>query len=1045
MQINEAVLEQSAIEKLQAVGWQYVHGKTILEGLYNPWRERTSAVIFEPILRQAVERLNPQLPMLAVDQVLSKVRQIEGRDLLEKNQTVYDFLRNGVPVVYQQNGEQKHDVALLLDFQAVENNHFLLVNQLDIQGSKGKRIPDLIGYVNGLPLMVCELKNPLNIEADLTMAWRQLQTYKEEIADLFIFNQLLVISDGITARIGSLSAPFERFTPWRVVDEKQNSLRIPFEQELDAVINGVLLPEVLLDYVQNFVVFESNEKGKIIKKSAAYHQYYGVNEALDCTLIASGEQGDRKIGVMWHTQGSGKSLSMLFYAGKLLAQKALKNPTIVVVTDRNDLDGQLYQTFCAGFAVLKQTPVQADGREALRQALNSREAGGVIFTTIQKFGLLDGEDRHPVLNIRENIIVISDEAHRSQYGFSQKLNAKGEYRTGYAQYLRHALPNASFIGFTGTPIEAEDKDTQAVFGRYVSIYDFEDAVIDGATVPIFYEARQISLGESHEFDEVVREAEQIDENEQGYKFRIYEELVGNDQRLERLAADFVYHFEQRLAVVDGKVMIVAMSRAIAVKLFEKITALRPDWASDEVTQGAIKIVMTSSANDEQSWQRHNQDKKTLERRFKDPDDPLKIVIVRDMWLTGFDAPCCHTMYIDKPMKGHNLMQAIARVNRVFHNKSRENGGLIVDYIGLTEELKEAKRQYTNAGGKGSDVKHDVEAVFAKLREHISIIRGQFATPVQGRAVEISGILQLSDPNALLNGILQAANHILALDQHNPEGKTPRKNAFLETVRLAKKGLSLCGALPETEPYKAELAFYDAVRATIVKNSTTKESTTGKSDKQLKLTEWLNRAITSDGVVDLFDLLHKDRPNISLLSDEFLSTVKQSAIPNLWLSAVEKYLKAEIRERSIANLATQKTFEQRLKEAMNRYHNQQLSVIEILEELVQLAKDFQQKQAQGEMLGLSQTELAFYDALAQNESAVNLLGDVVLVQLAKELTDLIRRSVTIDWQYKDAVRARMRIFIQRLLRQYKYPPDLQREAIEFVIQQAEVIGEEWNKQ
>ncbi len=1047
MQINETVLEQTAIEKFQSVGWRYVYGKTILEGLENPWRARTSAVIFESVLREAVEKFNPHLPELAVDQVLSKVRQVEGRDLLEKNQLAYGYLRNGVPVVYQQNGDQKHDVAQLVDFQAVENNDFLLVNQLDIQGTKGKRIPDLIGYVNGLPLMVCELKNPLNIEADLTMAWRQLQTYKEEISDLFIFNQLLVISDGVTARIGSLSASFERFTPWRVVDEKQKSLRIPFEQELDAVLNGVLLPECFLDYVQNFIVFESNEKGKIIKKSAAYHQYYGVNEALDCTLVASSEQGDRKIGVMWHTQGSGKSLSMLFYAGKLLAQKALKNPTIVVVTDRNDLDGQLYQTFCGGYALLKQTPMQADGRDDLRQALNARQAGGVIFTTIQKFGLLENEDKHPVLNSRDNIIVISDEAHRSQYGFSQKLNQKGEYRTGYAQYLRHALPNASFIGFTGTPIEAEDKDTQAVFGRYVSIYDFEDAVIDGATVPIFYEARQIRLGESEEFDNVVRESELDEadvENEKSYKFRIYEKLVGNEQRLERLAEDFVYHFEQRIAVTDGKAMIVAISRAVAVKLFEKITALRPEWAADDVHQGAIKIVMTSSVNDPESWQKHNQDKKTLERRFKDPDDPLKIVIVRDMWLTGFDAPCCHTMYIDKPMKGHNLMQAIARVNRVFHNKSRENGGLIVDYIGLTEELKAAKQQYTNAGGKGSDVKQDVEAVFAKMREHISIIRGQFATPMQGSAVDISQILQLTDPNALLNGILRAANHILALDEATKANKTERKQAFLQAIRLAKKGLSLCGAMPETEPYKPELAFYDAVRATIIKNSTTREPATGQQDKQLKLTQWLNRAVTSEGVVDLFELLHQERPNISLLSDEFLTTVKHSEVPNLWLSAVEKYLKAEIRERSTANLATKKTFEERLKEAMNRYHNQQLSVIEILQELVELAKDFHQQQARGEALGLSQAELAFYDALAQNQSAVELMGDLVLVRLAKELTERLRKSVTIDWQYKEAVRAKMRIFIKRLLQSYKYPPDLQPEAIEFVLKQAEVIGEEWSQ-
>lgn len=1048
MRINEAAIESAALATMQANGWQYIHGAKIFVGKEHEWRERSAEVLFVPVLRAAVARLNPALPQSAVDDVVARLRRIEGRDLLEKNQIAYDYVRNGVPVVYQHKGEQKHDTAMLVDFRQPGNNDFMVVNQLEIQGTKGRRIPDVIGYVNGLPLMVCELKNPLDVNADLTMAWRQLQTYKDEISDLFVFNQLLIVSDGITARIGSLSADFARFTPWRVVNEKEKSARVVFENELDAVLNGVLTRSDFLDYVQNFIVFESNEKGNIIKKSAAYHQFYGVNEAVQCTIQASSETGDRKIGVMWHTQGSGKSLSMLFYTGKLLAQPALKNPTIVVVTDRNDLDGQLFATFAGGEALIKQQPIQADGRDDLRAALDSRESGGIVFTTIQKFGLQEGELTHPVLNSRRNIIVMSDEAHRSQYGFNQSLNQKGEYRTGYAQHLRHALPNASFIGFTGTPIEADDKDTQAVFGRYVSIYDFEDAVKDGATVPIFYEARQISLVQSKEFDNVVKEMAEFDDNESNYNFRIYENLVGTDERLDRLAADFVAHFEQRISVVDGKAMLVAMSRRISVKLFDKITALRPEWASDDVHAGAIKIVMTSTANDPAEWQKHNQDKKTLERRFKDPDDPLKIVIVRDMWLTGFDAPCCHTMYIDKPMKGHNLMQAIARVNRVFRNKSRENGGLIVDYIGLTEELREAKRQYTNANGKG-EVKHDVEDVFAKMREYVEIVRGQFATPVDKQTIDVQSVLTITEPAVLLRAIVQAANHILALDRPTaasqtvaPTGDTsPRKRAFLQAVRLAKKGFSLCGTLPESRAYSQELAFYDAVRATIVKNSSSRDSGSGEFEKQLKLTEWLNRAVASDGVVDLFELLGKERPNVSLLSDEFMQTVKTSNAPDLWLSAVEKYLKSAISEASKANLATKQAFEARLQEAMNRYHNHNLSVMDIIEEMIALAKAFAAQQGRGETLGLSHAELAFYDALAKNASAVELMGDDVLIALAKEITQKLRQSVTIDWQYKDAVRARMRTLIRILLRNYKYPPDLQVEAIEFVLTQAEAIAEE----
>ncbi|WP_414625534.1 type I restriction endonuclease subunit R [Bibersteinia trehalosi] len=1029
---------------LQSLGWDYTYGKTILAGLEHEWRERAAEVILKPLLAQAIAKFNPNLPAYEVENVVAQVCRAESGDLAERNRQAYDWLRNGVKITYQLDGEQVSEVVQLIDFQRPENNDFRIVNQLDIGGKKGKRIPDLIGFVNGLPLVVFELKNPLKENADIGKAFAQLQTYKDEISDLFVFNQALVISDGIVARIGSLTADLDRFTPWRVVDEKNQSKRIVFEDELTALLQGVMTPQNLLDYVQNFVVFERDGKNRLIKKIGAYHQFYGVNEAVDCTLLAA--TGNRKIGVFWHTQGSGKSLSMLFYAGKVLSQSSLKNPTLVLVTDRNDLDGQLYATFCGGEALLKQTPIQADGRDELRSALASRSAGGVIFTTIQKFGLMEGELAHPVLNERENIIVITDEAHRSQYGFNQKIDHKGQYKEGYAKHLRSALPHASFIGFTGTPIALDDRDTQEVFGKYVSIYDFEDAVEDGATVPIIYEPRQISLGESREFAKVMEEAQQlIDDDENSDNFRLREKLHSVDSRLQKMAEDIIAHYDERTKQQDGKAMIVVMSRAICVKLYDKITVLRPEWHSNDVHQGSIKIVMTSNASDPAEWQVHNQDKKTLEKRFKDPDDPLKIVIVRDMWLTGFDAPCCNTMYIDKPMSGHNLMQAIARVNRVFRNKSRENGGLIVDYVGLTDELEKAMKQYTNAGGKEKPVR-DISAVLEKMVEHITVIRGQFATPIDGQAVDIAKMLQISEPPKLLNTILQAANHILALDRIQPadntaKDKTPRKNAFLQSVRLAKKGYALCGALKAVEPYKQELAFYDAVRATIIKNSTAPRNSSSENDRLLQLTALMNRAVQSDGVVDLFDLLKKDRPNINLLSDEFLETVKNSPTKDLWLSAMERYLAAQLREQSGANLATKKAFEQKLKEAMNQYHNHNLSVLEILEELIALAKEFEARQKRGEALGLNPAEMAFYDALARNESAVREMGDEVLMNLAKDITDKLRKSVTVDWQYKDSVRAKMRTLIRIALRSYKYPPDLQAEAIEFVLQQAEEIAGE----
>lgn len=1056
MKLNESTIENQAIETLRQLGWQYVHGATVIENGQHPYRSSTKEVVLLPLLREAIERLNPQLPNDTVEEVLKTVTQADILSLAERNQQFYQYLKQGVPVRYiNPQGEEKLDYARLIDFQAIANNHLLVINQLEIVGKRGKRIPDLIAFINGLPLIVFEFKNPLDVNADLKRAFNQLQTYQQDISDLFVYNQLQIISDGTFARIGSLTADWERFSPWKVVDEKNRSQRILFEDELSGLLNGLMQPDALLDYIHYFITFERYQDS-VIKKSAAYHQFYGVNEAVECT-IAANQSHSSKIGVVWHTQGSGKSLSMLFYAGKLITQPELQNPTIVVVTDRNDLDGQLYATFCNGQELIRGTPIQADGRESLRLELAKRESGGVIFTTIQKFALLDTENRHPTLNDRHNIIVISDEAHRSQYGFDAKLNHKsGEYRVGgYAKHLRDALPNASFIGFTGTPISLEDKDTQEVFGQYVSIYDIHDAVEDGATVPIIYEARQIPLRESAEFIQSMNEAQNIiDEDENSDNFGLREQLMGNDSRLKQLAKDFVNHFETRNTLFDGKAMLVVMSRRICVKLYEEIIALRPAWHSDDIHQGAIKIVMTGSASDPEELQKYvysSSDKKTLEKRFKNPDDPLKMVIVRDMWLTGFDAPCCHTMYIDKPMQGHNLMQAIARVNRVFHNKSRDNGGLIVDYVGLAEELKAATRQYTNAGGK-SEVKTDIEAVFQKMLEYIDIIRGQFATPVDGKKIEIAKVLTLTDTKELLASIHRAASHILGLDrmaqpnkhsQTATSEKTPRKNRFLQAIRLVKKGFSLCGALPETQPYQQEIAFYDAVRATIIKSAN--HSNHSPKERRLQILRLVNQAVASDEVIDLFDLLQQEQPNISLLSEEFLGVVEKSDTPDLWLSSVERYLKSEIRTKAANNLATQKRFEEKLKQAMNQYHNHNLTVMEIIRELVEMAKALQNELTKGASLGLNSAELAFYDALARNDSATKLMGDEALVQLAREVTNTLRKSMTIDWQHKESVRAKMRVLIRRILLKYKYPPDLQTEAIEFVLEQAEVVADNLSKE
>ena len=739
--LSEDDLEQQCLQWFAVQGWEVLHGPDIAPDGDNPLRASFHDVFLRPVMLEQLQTINPHLPVAVLEEVILRIAHAQSPDLVVSNKAFHHLLLDGVPVEYKQEDKVIHDKALLMDFNRTANNRFMVVNQVAIQGIKQVRRPDVIGYINGLPVAVLELKSPIDASADIWAAFNQLQTYKNELSDLFICNEALVVSDGQNARIGSLTADEERFLPWKTVANEDDKPQ--FDWQLKTVVQGFFNRELLLDYIRFFVLFENDGK-RLIKKIAAYHQFHAVREAVAATIVASTgkylplrsniQPGSKKTGVVWHTQGSGKSISMCCYAGKLLQQAEMNNPTIVVVTDRNDLDGQLYATFCQAQDLLKQTPLQANDRDELRELLNARESGGIIFTTVQKFAPLDNEQSHPALNSRSNIVVISDEAHRSQYGLSATLDRQtGAYKYGYAKHMRDALPNASFMGFTGTPIASEDKDTRAVFGDYVSIYDIQDAVDDGATVPIYYESRLAKLDLNH--DELETLSDQVDElvedEETGQQEKTkgdwsrLEKLVGSEPRIQQVAADLVQHFETRNTAMNGKAMVVAMSREICVKLYDAIVAIRPEWHSEDVEQGAIKVIMTGSASDKDHLQSHiynKQTKKRLEARFKDLNDPLKLVIVRDMWLTGFDAPCCHTMYIDKPMRGHNLMQAIARVNRVFRDKP---GGLVVDYIGIANELKQALKTYTDSKGKGQTTV-DAREAFAILLEKIDIIHGMFA-------------------------------------------------------------------------------------------------------------------------------------------------------------------------------------------------------------------------------------------------------------------------------------------------------------------------------
>ncbi|HDX8402766.1 type I restriction endonuclease subunit R [Aeromonas dhakensis] len=1031
--MTEDQLEQEVLGWLAEVGYRVVCGYDVAPDSDNPWRANFNQVLLLDQLRGAIARLNPSVPMVAREDALAQVVNLDTPAQLSANRAFHRLLVNGVPVQYQRDGETVGDFVRLVDFEDPTANEWLAINQFTIKGPKHTRRPDIILFVNGLPLVVLELKNPADVHADIWKAFDQLQTYKEQIPDLFQYNEIMIASDGSEARMGSLSADAERFMQWRTVDGVNLD---PYGEfgELETMVRGILTPAMLLDYLRFFVLFEDD--GRLVKKIAGYHQFHAVRAAIEQVVLASRPDGSHKGGVVWHTQGSGKSITMTCFAARVMRDAAMENPTIVVITDRNDLDGQLFGVFSLSQDLLREEPVQVSTRGDLRDKLGNRPSGGIVFTTIQKFMPGEDEDTFPELSDRANIVVIADEAHRTQYGFSASLKAPSKvaegaarYQVGYAQHLRDALPNATFVAFTGTPVSAEDRDTRAVFGDYIHVYDMQQAKDDGATVAIYYESRLAKLSLKNEElphidDEVDELAEDEEESEQAKlksRWAALEKVVGSKPRIERVAADLVAHFEERNQAQHGKAMVVAMSREICVHLYDAIVALRPDWHDPDPDKGAIKIVMTGSASDKALLRPHihaTQVKKRLEKRFKDPSDPLKLVIVRDMWLTGFDAPCVHTLYVDKPMKGHNLMQAIARVNRVFKDKQ---GGLVVDYIGIANELKSAIKEYTASRGRGRPTV-DAHEAYAVLEEKLDVLRSML------HGFDYSDYL--TGGHKLLAG---AANFILGLEDG--------KKRFADNALAMSKAFTLCCTLDEAKAVREEVAFLQAVKVMLTKKDVTRKKKTDE-ERDLAIRQIIGNAVVSGDVVDVFEAVGLDKPNIGLLDDEFLAEVRNLPERNLAVELLERLLEGEIKAKFATNLSQEKKFSEMLTKVIQRYQNRSIETAQVIEELIDMAKKFAAVSKRGQALGLNDDELAFYDALANNEASVRELGDEILAKIAHELTASLRRSVTVDWSSRESVRARLRLLVKRILRKYKYPPDQQEEAAQLVLAQAESLCEVW---
>ena len=1036
--IKEADLENATLEWLAELGYATAYGPDINPEGQAPERIAYADVFLKARLKDAIQRINPQIPQAARDDALQKITDSQTQSLREENRRSHKLITEGVGVEFHaQDGTIQNDFVRLVDFDNPKNNDWLAVNQFTVIEGKHHHRADIVIFVNGMPLAVIELKNPGDENATLTGAYNQLQTYKSQIPSLFRTNAILVTSDGINARVGSLTASLERFMPWRTIDGKDINKSL---LEMDTLTRGIFEPSRFLDLIRDFIVFRDADT-KII---AGYHQFHAVREAVARTLEATAQEGDRKVGVIWHTQGSGKSLLMAFYAGKLARHQEMQNPTIIVITDRNDLDDQLFNTFAECQDLIRQTPIQAESRDDLKEKLN-RTSGGVIFTTIQKFTPESDGAKYLALTDRRNVVVIADEAHRSQYGFGARVERKtGDIAYGFAKHMRDALPHASFIGFTGTPIENDDVNTPAVFGDYIDIYDISRGVEDGTTVKIYYESRlaRIQLPEEDaekidsEMDMLTEDEEDSEQERIKQKWSTVEKIVGAEDRLKMIADDLVQHFEARVKDMDGKAMIVCMSRRICVALYREIIALRPDWHSDDDMKGAVKIVMTGSASDPRGWQPHIRNKtrqNQIAKRAKNIDDPLKIVIVRDMWLTGFDAPPMHTMYIDKPMRGHGLMQAIARVNRVFRDKE---GGLIVDYIGIAQNLKNALGQYSDKDRQHAGI-DQAEAV-AVMLEKYEIVKAMF----HGFDY-MSGLTGTSQERLIM--IADAIDWVLGQQREAAEKETTEDNKarahrrFRDAVLALSKAFALAAASDEAKEIRDEVGLFRTICAALIKSSSGDGIST--SEREFAIQQIINQAVASTEIVDILAAAGFKVQNISILSEEFLAEVRLMKQKNLALEALKKLLNDEIRSRSQLNIIEARIFSERLKDAIARYHTNAISTVEVLKELIDLAQDVMKSHRRGEEEGLSQQELAFFDALADNQSAVDVMGNDSLKVIAHEILKSLQGHVTIDWSHRESARARMRNLVRNILRKHGYPPDLQDLAVQTVLQQAEALAKE----
>ena len=1041
--LSEDIVEQAALAWLESLNWRVMYGPEVAPNTPNFERNDYAQVVIERRLRDILAQLNPSLSSDALDDAFRKLSCPEGSTLEARNRSFHRMLVNGVTVEFRANdGAIRGEQVQVIDFDHPDANDWLAVSQFTVNENRNTRRLDIVLFLNGLPLGVIELKNPVDEDATIWTAWQQLQTYQAELPSLFSLNGVQMVSDGLNARVGPLGAGREWFKPWRTITEETPTGA--HLTELQVMLEGVCHPERFLAVLRDFIVFDDDGSGKLAKKMAGYHQFHAVQVAVGETLRAAqlqskgqyaageseqyepgrrpgGEVGDRRIGVVWHTQGSGKSLTMAFYAGAIVRQPAMENPTIVVLTDRNDLDDQLFTTFSRCQDLLRQPPVQAESRADLRYKL-SVASGGVVFTTIQKFFPEERGDTYPTLSDRRNIVVIADEAHRSQYDFID----------GFARHMRDALPNASFVGFTGTPIELEDANTRAVFGDYISIYDIQRSVEDGATVPIHYESRlaKLELDDAErpaidpDFEEAT-EGEEIERKERlKSKWAQLEAVVGAENRVKQIAQDIVAHFEQRLEVLDGKAMVVCMSRRICVDLYRELVSLRPGWHDEEDARGSIKVVMTGSASDPPEWQQHVRNKarrEALANRFRDPNDPFRIVLVRDMWLTGFDAPSLHTMYLDKPMRGHGLMQAIARVNRVFKDKP---GGLVVDYLGLASDLRQALVTYTESGGTGRTAIDKEEAVAVMLEKHevcCALFHGfDWSKWTTGAAQERLGLIPT------------AQEHILA--QENG------KDRCMAAVRELSQAFALAVPHAETFRIRDDVGFFQAVRAALSKRA--EGEARPEEDLNLAVRQIVSRAVASEGVIDIFAAAGLDKPDISVLSEEFLAEVQGMPQRNLAVELLQKLLRGELATRRRTNLVQARSFAEMLEQTLRRYQNRAIEAAQVIEELIQLARAMREAASLGEKLGLTDDEMAFYDALETNDSAVQMLGDETLRNIAQELVQTVRNNVTIDWTLRENVRANLRVLVRRILRKHGYPPDKQEKATQTVLEQAEVLSGGW---